>query len=304
MIVLNSIFPVFGLILLGAILKKLKLTNETFLSASDRLVYFVFFPLLLFWKIGGSSRLSIDWALCAAAICALSVVYLSSWACIRLFEISDFQAGTFSQSCYRFNTYVGVAIVLNALGEEGVQLFGILIGFLIPIINVLAVSTLIWYSGKSYAPGQRNRLLVKALISNPLILGCVAGILYANALQTFPFFLDNTLKLTSMLALPLALISIGGSLTFASFNQYYKLALIASLIKLLILPAVGYLLFKMFNLTAMSAKVGMIYLALPTSTAMYILSSQLNSDTRLASATIVVSTLLSIISLTVVLALT
>ncbi len=303
MIVLNSIIPVFGLILLGAVLKKLKLTNEAFLSTSDRLVYFVFFPLLLFWKIGGASTLSIDWTLCAAAICTLFVVYLLSWAGIRLFSISDFQAGTFSQSCYRFNTYVGVAIVLNALGEEGVRLFGILIGFLIPIINVLAVSTLIWYSGKSYPPGQRNRLLIRALISNPLILGCIAGILYANALHSFPFFLDNTLKLTSMITLPLALISIGGSLTLAPFRQHYKQALIASMIKLLILPTAGYLFFKMFNLAAMSIKVGMIYFALPTSTAMYILSSQLNSDTRLASATIVISTLLSIISLTVVLTL-
>jgi predicted permease len=46
---------------------------------------------------------------------------------------------------------------------------------------------------------------------------------------------------------------------------------------------------------------GMIFFCLPTSTAIYVLSSQLNSDTELASAAIVVSTLLSFGALSVAL---
>jgi hypothetical protein len=42
---------------------------------------------------------------------------------------------------------------------------------------------------------------------------------------------------------------------------------------------------------------GILFLSLPTSTALYVLSSQLNSDTELASAAIALSTLLSILSL-------
>ena len=41
-----------------------------------------------------------------------------------------------------------MAVVYSALGDDGVKHFGILIGFVIPFINVLAVSTLIWYSGE------------------------------------------------------------------------------------------------------------------------------------------------------------
>ena len=128
MIVLNSIFPVFGLIFLGTILKKIKLTNEAFLSASDRLIYFAFFPLLLFWKIGSASTIAIDWAFCIACMCSILCVYLVGWFCIKLFKVGDFQAGTFSQSCIRFNTYIGIAIVMNATGEEGILIFGVLIG--------------------------------------------------------------------------------------------------------------------------------------------------------------------------------
>jgi predicted permease len=146
-------------------------------------------------------------------------------------------------------------------------------------------------------------LVLKALLSNPLILGCVAGIFYANMLPAFPVFVDNTLRLTSLVTLPLALLSIGGSLTLGSFKTYARPSLAAAAVKLLILPVCGYLLMVVFDVGAAAMRVGMIYFALPTSTAIYVLSSQLNSDTRLASATIVVSTVLSMVSLTAVLAL-
>ena len=301
MIVLNSILPVFVLVFLGAALKHFKLTNESFLATADRLIYFVFFPLMLFWKIGGASSIAIDWRFPAACLCALFCVYILSWICIKSFGITDFQGGTFSQSCYRFNTYIGLAVVMNAIGERGVGVFGILIGIMIPIINLLAVSTLIWYSGKSYSSSDRNRLIVKALISNPLILGCAAGLVYANLFDSFPVFIDNFLKLAGMVTLPLALISIGGSLTFSSFREYYRPSLIGAAVKLIALPAIGYFFFNLFNIGTLAFKVGIIFFTLPTSPAIYVLSSQLKSDTRLASASIVISTVLSFFSLSIAL---
>ncbi|MDJ0990203.1 MAG: AEC family transporter, partial [Desulfobacterales bacterium] len=175
--VLSSLFPVVVLIVLGRALKYYGLTDEAFLSRSDRLVYYIFFPALLFWKIGGSPPSGpVDVGLFAAALLAVLTIYGLSLVYIR-WRLTDFQAGAFSQSGYRFNTYIGMAIVINAYGAEGARTFGLLVGFIIPAINVLAVSTLIWFSGRSYAWGKRLRLTAKALISNPLILACLAGIL-------------------------------------------------------------------------------------------------------------------------------
>lgn len=299
--VLNSIFPVFALIILGYLLKKFSLTNDAFLKTSDRLVYFIFFPALLFWKIGGASSIIIDWLFCGAVISAIIIVYLLSCIAIKVFNISAYQAGTFSQSCYRFNTYIGMAIILNALGDKGVKHFGILIGFAIPLINLLAVSTLIWFSGKDFNAAQRSRITIKAVGSNPLILACIAGILYARFINYFPVFVDNAFNLTTFITLPLALLSIGGALTLKNFKQHFKLSLIASVVKLVLLPLIGYVLMKKFNIALLPFKVGMIFFALPTSTAIYVLSSQLNSDTRLASASIVLSTIFSFISLSLIL---
>ncbi len=294
MIVLNSIFPVFGLIFLGIVLKRMGLTHAAFLAAADRLIYYAFFPLLLFYKIGSASTVAIDWPFCWACILSILTVFVISWGCVNLFKISDYKAGTFYQSCFRFNSYIGIAIVLNAAGEEGVRILGVLIGFLIPLINVLSVAALIWYSGKSYSPADRNRMLVKAVISNPLIIGCVAGIIYANLIGRFPVFISNTFQLAGSLTLPLALLSVGGGLTLSGFSEHRNNAILSSIVKLVILPAVGYGFLKGFNVTGPAFYVGMMYFTLPTSSVIYVLSGQLNSDTELAYASIVVSTALSI----------
>ncbi|MCD4723116.1 MAG: AEC family transporter [Desulfobacula sp.] len=302
MTVLNAIFPIFSLLFLGSLLKHFNITNETFLKTSDRLVYFIFFPVMLFWKIGSSTPdKGVSLNLCLAAIMAVIIVYLLSLAAIRLFHISSFQAGSFSQACYRFNTYIGMAIVMTTLGESGVRYFGILIGFAIPIINMLAVSTLIWHSGEKQIFGQNLKVLLKALISNPLILGCAAGILFSRSQVSFPIFIDNTFSLMTAVTMPLALISIGGSLTLTGLKHNTKFSLIASGLKILILPVIGFFLLKIFCVTGVPFKAGMIFFTLPTSTAIYVLSAQLNSDTQLASAAIMLSTLLSFISLSVAL---
>ncbi len=301
MMVLNGLFPVFALIILGRCLKHFNLTNDRFLKTSDRLVYFIFFPAMLFWKIGGAeSDGGIDWNFCLAALSAVMVIYLLSTLYIR-FAVADYEAGSFSQSCYRFNTYIGMAIIINALGEEGVRQFGLLIGFLIPIINVLAVSTLTWYAGGPLSGKTRLRQAGRAMVSNPLIIACVAGLLYSRTVGGFPTFFNNTLGLMAAITLPLALLSIGGALTFAGLRDYWGPSLAGTFFKLVLLPSTGWGLFRWMGIDGLDLQIGMIFFALPTSPAIYVLSSQLKSDTRLASAVIVLSTALSFVSLTIVL---
>jgi hypothetical protein len=302
LIVLNSLFPIITLLVIGGILKKMGLTNATFLRTSDRLIYYFFFPVMLFWKIGGASLdKGIDWNFCLASLATLVAMFVLSTIVIKVLRIGDFQAGSYSQSCYRFNTYIGVAVILNSLGTEGVKYFGIMIGFAIPLINLFAVSTLIWFSGQKVGLKERIGILSKSLVSNPLILGCLAGIFYSELFGVFPVFINNSLSLISMVALPMALVSVGGSLTFSGVKGNLAQSLSAAALKLVALPLLGLLIFHFFNVTGLPFKVGMIFFCLPTSTAIYVLSSQLNSDTVLASAAIVVSTLLSFVSLSVAL---
>ncbi len=194
-----------------------------------------------------------------------------------------------------------MAIVVAVLGEDGIRHFGILIGFLIPFINVMAVSVLIWYSNQDLPLGKKIWFFIRALGSNPLILGCAGGILVSRSSLVFPVFLNTTFALISSVTLPLALISIGGTLSFSGVARHGRHALAASFFKLAALPLTGFVLLKMFGVTGVPFKTGMIFFCLPTSTALYVLSAQLNSDLELASTAIMVSTLLSFASLSVAL---
>ena len=229
MIVLNCLFPIFVLLLLGRILKRKGLTNDIFLQTSDRLIYYFFFPIMLFWKIGGASfEGGIDWTYVIAGVSPFLTMFFLSVLAIKIFAITPYQAGSFSQSCYRFNTYIGVAVILNSLGSEGVKYFGLLIGFVIPLVNLFAVALLIWFSGEKLKARQRIVITSRAVLSNPLIIGCLAGIVYSRVIGDFPVFIDNSLSLISMVALPMALISIGGSLTFKGVRQNVRLSLVRS----------------------------------------------------------------------------
>jgi predicted permease len=124
---------------------------------------------------------------------------------------------------------------------------------------------------------------------------------WGHLVGSFPVWLDNTLRLIAQVTLPMALFSIGGSLTFAGLRANLGLALASSVLKLALLPALGLFCLHLFGVTGTAWSVSMLFFALPTSTAIYILSSQLRSDLELASAVIVLSTLLSFVSMSLVL---
>ncbi len=299
--ILSSIFPVFALIITGRILKKTNFINDNFLSISDQLIYFIFFPAMLFWKIGTSSNESgFDLNIVYASLCTIFFIFAISTVFIFIFKVKDFDAGSFSQSCFRFNTYIGFAVIINALGEEGIRFFGIIISFSIPIINILSISLLSWFSGS--APGLKKRIsnMAGSILKNPLIIACVGGLLFSNSGFIFPQYLKNFFQLISTASLPLALISIGGSFTFGKLKDYLSLSIIGSIFKLVLFPFSGLIFLHFFSVTGIAFKTSLIFFSLPTATSIYVLSSQMNSNTDLASSTIVSSTAFSFISLSAV----
>jgi len=302
--ILDNLLPVFALIALGTGLRRRGLTDEAFLRTGDRLIYYVFFPALLFWKIGGTpTGDALPVALWTAGVGAMVAVFALGLVAIAVFRIGRFQAGAFSQATYRFNTYVAIAVVGNVMGDAGVQRLGELLGLAIPVANVLAVMTLIWFSRRQLDQRQRVRLTLRALVSNPLILACVAGMVWARVGPPLPVAVDNTLRLAASITLPLALISIGGSLTFASVRGHLATSLLATGLKILVLPLVGYGLLLAMGAGPDDLLIGMLFLAMPASTAMYVLATQLDSDASLSAAIIVVSTVLSFLTLSAVLVL-
>ena len=300
--IIDSLAPVFALILLGKLLSHFNIMQRGFMETADRLVYYIFFPALLFWKIGGlSSESIVNWNLFQATVCTILTVFGLSLACVRFVGLPAVRAGAFSQSTYRANTYIGMAVVINALGEEAAGRFGMFLGLVIPFVNVLAVSTFIWYSEAKPSLPQRLLVAGKALLANPLILACFAGLLVTRLRIDFSPLIENSLQLTASLSLPLALLSIGGSLTTRALDSRLASSVFAAAIKVLVLPAIGFGYLHLFGAHGLSFQIGMIFFALPIAPSAYVLAAQLQSDKDLASASIVMSTVMSLFSLSAVL---
>ncbi len=298
--IVNNVLPVFAVIFLGVVLNRFNLINQEFRRVSDRLAYFLLLPALLFWKVGGRTGEGLDQGLVLATLGAIVCGWLLSLLTARLIRLPAGQVGAFSQVCFRFNTYIGLAVCLSAFGDDGVSAFGTIIALGIPVINLLAVSTLIWHSGRSYTLGRKVGLVVRSIVTNPLIMACLLGLAYAQLNHPFPEMVDNTLGLLTVAALPLALISIGGGLSLVKMRRRIKPALAASLVKLGFMPLIGFVWLKALAVSDLNLGVGMVFFALASSPSSYILSSQLGSDADLAAGVIASTTLLSMISLSAV----
>jgi hypothetical protein len=193
-------------------------------------------------------------------------------------------------------TYIGLPILLAAYGEDGLQRGGVLIGFMSPLVNAAAVLALTWPL-KGAMDWKSIVDLRNALITNPVILSCMAGLLLSYFQIPFPTFAVNFLRFLSDLALPLALISMGGNLSFEKVKKDYKATAFACLFKLFLMVALGWMIFGWLEVRDLDFKVGIVLLACPTAFSSYLLSTKLGADKSLMSSDIMVSTLLSMATL-------
>jgi predicted permease len=143
----------------------------------------------------------------------------------------------------------------------------------------------------------RSIVDLRAILTNPVILACMVGLILSYFKIPFPTFAVNFLRFLSDLALPLALISMGGNLSFEKIKKDYKATAFACLFKLFLIVGLGWLLFDWLGVRGLDLKVGIVLLACPTAFSSYLLSSKLGADKSLMSSDIMVSTILSMITL-------
>ncbi len=298
MVFLNVVLPVFLIIALGFFIRRIGFVDKFFLDKISLLAYFVAVPALLVWKVGTASfQLNFNPRLILASYAAVLGCALVAHLTARIFRLPPREVGSFTQGSFWGNmTYIGLPILLAAYGEAGLQRGGVLIGFLTPLVNAAAVLALVWPL-KRTLDWKSIVDLRNALITNPIILSCFSGLLLSRFSVPFPAFLVNFLRFLSDLALPLALISMGGNLSFEKIKKDYRATALASAFKLFLIVGWGWFLFEWLGIKGMDFKVGVVLLACPTAFSSYLLSSKLGADKSLMSSDIMASTLLSMATL-------
>jgi predicted permease len=298
--ILAIVLPVFLVIALGYGLRRFKLIDAAFLFQTNRLVYYVALPLLLFYKIGTADfAANFNGALVAGSVVAVVIIFIISygWAALRHYPPPI--RGTFSQGAFRGNlAYVGLAVAMNAYGVEGFTRAGILTGFLVPVLNFLAITALL-LPHRSAENRQGGAFWLRQIALNPLILASFAGIAWSFLRLPLPMTIDRTLDIATGMSLPLALLAIGGSFSLERMRGDLVTAALASALKLAVLPLLTVAILLWLGVSGIDLGIGLIIAGTPAATANYIMSDQMGGDAELAGTIIMLSTLFSALSYTV-----
>ena len=263
--------PDFLLIVGGALLRRTRRFDAAFWSGIERLVYFVLFPALLFRSLA-LSPLQLTDALRLAGVglgFTLAGMVLSALAA-PLFRLPAPTFAACFQCGFRFNTYVALAVASRLAGTEGVAALSVLIGVLVPVVNVAAVGML--------AHGRGGRIALE-LARNPLVLACVAGIAWKVTGWPMPSIAARLLELLASAALPLP--------ALAWWNG----------VKLVALPGIALVLANAAGLPATERQIAVVMAAVPTATSAYILAMQMNGVGAPVALLISSGTLLAAVTL-------
>ena len=291
--ILQAVLPVFLVIAIGAAARRFRFIGEPFIDTANMLVYYLLLPALLFYKIGTSNfREAFNAPLVVGGYAATLATFLLAVFLSRALGISPAERGSFIQGSVRANlAYLGLPIVLSAAGDIGLRKGGILLGFMVPLINSLAVVALIIPHGDGKGRARENaRRIGFQLATNPLILSCFLGIVWSMLKFPVPGLVDNTLSILSSATLPLSLLCLGGSFSFERARSGFRVAALAAGLKILLLTAFAVALYRWMGLSGQDLRVGVIMMGCPTAVVTYVMASQLNGDTDLAGTIIVLST--------------
>ncbi|ABA89197.1 membrane protein [Syntrophotalea carbinolica DSM 2380] len=301
---LNIVLPVFAVIFLGGLLRLKGLIDSAFLRQANRLLYYILLPLLLFYKIGTADfESSFNAKLTLAMIAALSLGALSSYALGSILGCPAEDRGSFSQGAFRGNlAYVGLPIVLSAYGETGFTRAGLLMGCLVPTINLLSILVLLLPQRHSH-PDRTWKLIRDQLLCNPLILGSLAGIVWSLCHLPMPGMAARSLHLITGATLPLALLAIGGAFSLQQLQGDLKQAGLATVYKLAAFPLLNLLMLQLFAVKGMDLGIAVLLSGTPTAAASYVMALEMNSNAQLTSSIIVLSTLFCAGSFTIMLTL-
>jgi malate permease and related proteins len=292
--VINTIVPVFAVIAMGWFLGTRGFLPPPLVGPLNRIVYYLAIPAMIFRELAGADfHHHFNLVFLCATLIPVIIVFFAALLVVKAASVSASSAGTFIQSSYHGNLgYIGLAVAYYFLGEAGFRSAGILAGFLMILQNLLSVLALQWFDEERQG-GQKPWVLVNKIGSNPVVCSALGGILFSILAIPIPEIIDRGLKIVGGMALPLALLIIGASLSFSLIRSHFRLALGAGLLKLIVLPLLGFAAYRGSGIPAVQFLPGLILLACPTATIAYVMATEMRGSPALATAAVSTNTLAS-----------
>ncbi|KPY84729.1 hypothetical protein ALO97_00484 [Pseudomonas syringae pv. tagetis] len=286
---LNITAPVFAMLFLGVLLKRIGAINDGFIVAASGLVFNVTMPALLFLGIiHADLRAALQPRLLIffSAATLLSFAFAWGWA---IWRCPQEERGVYVQGAFRGNNgVIGLALAASMYGPYGISLGAILAALVIVFYNTLSTIVLAVYSPVIKSDPWS---VFKSVLANPLIISVIIASPFAYFSIGLPKWLETSGSYLAQMTLPLALICIGGTLSLASLRKSGNLAISASVMKMITLPLLCTLAAWLLGFRGAELGILFLYFASPTAAASYIMARTANGNYELAAAIIVITTL-------------
>ena len=289
------LLPDFLLIAFGWLLCRHTTLNRALWDGVERLVYYLLFPVLLFNSIlKNPLQPGETLALAGTGLATVLVGIALAYALARWPGVDAKLHAAAAQTAFRFNSYIALALSERLAGAAGLAWMALLIALCVPLCNVAAVWPLARHGGHSYA---------RELLRNPLIIATVAGLLANLAGLQLPTPIAISLQRIGGAALPLGLMAVGAGLALGGLRAAPGLAAALLALRHAVLPLVAIGLALVFALPAEQRRIAVVFGALPTSAAAYVLAARLGGNASYVAGIVTLSTVLAMFTLPLWLAL-
>lgn len=295
---LNATIPIFLMMLLGMLFRKLGWMDEVFAAKMNKFVFLVPLPVLLFEQLATvdfSEVWDIKFILFCFMVTAISITISTL---ISLLWKDRSVKGEFIQATYRSSAaLLGIAFIQNIYGTAGMAPL-MIIGS-VPLYNIMAVVVLsVFKPGNNSFDKALVKKTLKGIATNPIIIGIVAGFVWSALKLPMPSILHKTVSSIGATATPMGLMSMGATFEMKKATSKMKPTLVAVFMKLVgfcvvFLPMAALLGFRNEEMIAI-----LVMLGSATTVSCFVMARNMGHEGTLSSGVIMMTTLLSAFTLT------
>ena len=289
----DAFVPAFGLLALGALLKRHLLPDDAVWAGIERLIFWVLLPALLVAAIGSVQLGEVPvLGMMTAIWMALAIGTAAALLIARIFHQPHAAMTSVLMGGIRFNNLVGFAVAGALFGAPGLALGAVATGLIVPFVQFV--------TNAAFAAGGGRRLqlwqVLRQILLNPLMLACVAGFAVAWA-GGLPVGVKPLLESLGRASVALGLLAVGAALSVTAMADRVALQFTTAALKLIIMPGLTLLFCLWLGLEPLSTAMAVLFMALPTAATSYVMARAMGGDARLMAAITSTEHVLSIFSL-------
>lgn len=291
----NVLLPIIIEIAIGFMLKTIKIIDPHTAKGANKIVFKLFLPAMLFNNLYTAEiSNAFNPRLIIFALIAVCITVALLCLVVPIFEKDKTKRGAMIQGMFRSNFAIfGVPLSISIAGEAIRPSVSVVVAFVVISYNILAVIVLEAYNHNN--PDLKS--ILKGIVTNPLVIACVLGILVLISGIKFPQSIDKTISGISSVATPLGLIILGASINIMSVKQNAKRLVFAIGGKLIVIPVIILTIAILMGFTGGELAILLALFASPTAISSYSMAVEMGHDGELAAQIVMFGTVICIFTM-------